>query len=281
MVYSCESVLPLSTAEKITAGIHLFRELKHRGYLGPTNYDYLRKQLVLVGRHDLASMLPDQFEVLFGRSTVRDRGYFGCFVSPISPDASSIVINASLLDHSQPSSESRILLMHLSQQLSSEDTKKLIYLMCPTQSKATALDFAELLEREGGLYSCSIINRLSSCLNAVGRVDLAQQLTHLKMPHLPVPSSSLSTLQLQLNLKMRLLLHSKQQSFDFYIRALNEVESSVDVRMKLLGPVYARVQSSFSSSNVTQLIKSLQKNPIAINSGVDLDSLVNNSIWKG
>ena len=113
LVYSCESILPLSTAEKITAGIHLFRELKHRGYLGPANYDYLRKQLVLVGRHDLASMLPDQFEVLFGRSTVRDKEYFGCFVSPTSPDTSSIVINASLLDHSQPSSESRILLMQL------------------------------------------------------------------------------------------------------------------------------------------------------------------------
>ena len=80
---------------------------------------------------------------------------------------------------------------------------------------------------------------------------------------------------------MRLLLHSKQQSFDFYMRALNEVEHSLDVRIKLLGPVYARVQASFSSSNITQLVKSLQKNPIAIDSGIDLDSLVNNSILEG
>jgi hypothetical protein len=70
LVFSCESIVPPSSAEKITAGIHLFRELKHRGHLGPANYDYLRKQLMLVGRHDLASMLPDQFEILFGRSTV-------------------------------------------------------------------------------------------------------------------------------------------------------------------------------------------------------------------
>jgi hypothetical protein len=281
LVYSCEDILPLSTAEQITAGIHLFRELKHRGHLGPANYDYLRKQLMLVGRHDLASMLPDQFEILFGRLTVRDKGYFGCFVSPIFPVTSDCMINASLLDHSQPSSESRILLMQLCQQLSSEDTKKLIYLICPTQSKITALGFAELLEREGGLHSYNVISRLSSSLNAVGRVDLAQQLARLKMTHLPVPSSSLSALQLQLNLKMRLLLHSKQQSFDFYMKALSEVECNVDVRMKLLGPVYARVQTSFSSSNITELIQSLQKNLIAINSGVNFDSLVNKSILEG
>ena len=37
-----------------------------------------------------------------------------------------------LLDYSHPSTESRILLMQLSQQLSSEDTEKLIYLMYPS-----------------------------------------------------------------------------------------------------------------------------------------------------
>ena len=56
--------------------------------------------------------------------------------------------------------------MQLSQQLSSEDTKKLIYLMYPTQNKITALDFAEHLESEGGLHSYNVINRLSSRLNA-------------------------------------------------------------------------------------------------------------------
>jgi hypothetical protein len=73
LVFSCGNILPPSTAEKITTGVHLFQELKQRGRLGPTNFDYLRKQLELVGRRDLASMLPDQFEILFGRpSEIKD-----------------------------------------------------------------------------------------------------------------------------------------------------------------------------------------------------------------
>ena len=190
-------------------------------------------------------------------------------------------MNTSLLDCSHPSTEPRILLVQLSQQLlSSEDTKKLIYLMYPAQNKLTALDFTEHLESEGGLYSYNVINRLSSCLSAVGRVDLAQQLTHLKMPHLFVSSSSLSTVQLQLNLKMRLLLHSKQQSFDFHMRALSEVEHNLEVRMKLLDPIYTRFQTSFSSSNIAQLVQKLQKDPIATNLEGEFDSLIINSIWK-
>ena len=279
LVFSCGHILPLSTAEKITSGIHLFRELKQRGHLGPANYDYLRKQLMLIGRHDLASILPDQFEILFGRSTVRDKGYFGCF---ISPNAQLNVIDTSVLDCSQPSTESRVLLIHLSQQLNSEDAKKLAYLMYPTHNEISALEFAELLEREGGLHSYDIINRFSSCLSAVGRVDLAQQLTYLKVPHLVVSLSSLSTVQLQLNLKMRLLLHSKQQSFDFYMKALSEVECNDEVRVKLLGPVYARIQTSFSSSNIIQLVQKLQKHSIITTSHeAEFDSLVNNSILEG
>ena len=38
LVYSCGNILPLLIAEKITAGIHLFQELKQRGHLGPSNY---------------------------------------------------------------------------------------------------------------------------------------------------------------------------------------------------------------------------------------------------
>ena len=59
LIFSCGSILLPSTAETITSGIHYFQELKQRGHLGPANFDYLRKQLELVGRHDLTSTLPD------------------------------------------------------------------------------------------------------------------------------------------------------------------------------------------------------------------------------
>ena len=283
LVFSCGSILPLSTAEKLTTGIRLFRELKQRGHLGPTNYDYLRKQLVLVGRHDLASMLPDQFEILFGQSTVRDKEYFGCIVSPAAPNTVSNVVNVSSLKYCHTNTESRIYLLHLSKQLNSEDANALAFLMFPTHSQITALEFVELLEREGGLHSINVINRLSTCLEAVGRADLAQQLNFLKVPQILMSSKSLSTSQLQLDLKTSLLVHSKQQSFDFYMTALSEVECDSDVRVKLLSPIYVRIKNSFSTLSIIPLAHNLQeafKRYTTINNEIELDSLMNNSILE-
>ena len=271
LVFSCERILPPSSAEKITTGIQLFRELKQRNHLGPSNYDYLRKQLVLVGRHDLATMLPDQFEILFGQSTVRDKEYFGCFVSPTTPDTNSV--NVSLL---QPNTESRMLLMHLSQQLTSEDAKKLAFLMYPTHNQVTALNFAELLEREGGLYSIEVVTRLSSCLEVVGRVDLAQFIQCLKTPQVV---TSLSTSQQQLNLKMRMFIHTKQQSYDFHVKALKKVETDDRVRMKLLDPIVERIRQSFEEPYIQVLATSLETVQPVSNQG-DLDSVIKTSLME-
>ena len=269
LVFSCECILPPSSAEKITTGIHLFRELKQRGYLGPANYDYLRKQLVLVGRHDLASMLPDQFEILFGQSTVQDKGYFGCFISPTGPDSNPE--NVVLLKSFDPNTESRMLLMHLSQQLTFEDTKKLAFLMYPTHELVTALDFIECLEREGGLNSIELVTQLSSCLEVVGRIDLAQLLQSLKAPQVV---ASLSTPQQQLNLKMRLFIHSKQQSYDFHMKALKKIETDNVVRMKLLGPIVERIRPSLQEANIEVLARSLE----TASHHRDLDSLIETSL---
>ena len=249
LVFACSNILPPSVAEKVTNGVHLFRELKQRGHLGPANYDYLRKQLVLVGRHDLASMLPDQFEILFGQSSVRDKGYFGCFVSPPAPEVNLVSTPVSKFCH--PNTESRKFLMHLSQQLNFEDGMKLAFLMYPTHSQVTALEFAQLLEREGGLNSIDVVNRLSSCLEAVGRIDLAILVNSLTAPQLLLPS--FSTSQQQLNLKMRLLLHSKQQSYDFYMTALNQIEGQNEVRIKLLSPIAGHFQKCFDYSTIFSL----------------------------
>lgn len=272
LVFSCESILPPSIAEKITTGIQLFQELKQRGHLGPTNYDYLRKQLVLIGRHDLASVLPDQFEILFGRSNTRSKEYFGCFVSPTAPDTNSV--NVSLLKLLHPNTESRILLMHLSQQLTSEDAKKLAFLMYPSHNQVTVLNFAELLEREGGLNSIEVVTRLSSCLEVVGRVDLAQSLQSLKTPPV-IPS--LSTPQQQLNLKMKMFIHTKQQLYDFHMKALKKVETDSGVRMKLLGPIVERIWPSFEETNIQVMAKSLEIAQ-SMSNRRDLDSLIKTSL---
>ena len=188
-----------------------------------------------------------------------------------TPDTNSV--NVSLL---QPNTESRMLLMHLSQQLTSEDAKKLAFLMYPTHSQVTALNFAELLEREGGLYSIKVVTRLSSCLEVVGRVDLAQLLLPLKTPQLV---TSLSTPQQQLNFKMKMYIHTKQQSYDFHVKALKKVETDSRVRMKLLGPIVERIWPSFEEPNIQVLARSLEIAQ-SVSNQRDLDSLIKLSLME-
>ena len=283
LVFSSGNILPTSSAEKIASGMDLFRELKQRGHLGPANYDYLRKQLVLVGRHDLASMLPDKVEILYGPPEIRDKRHFGCIVSPTAPVVD--VINFSTLKFCHPNAESRMFLMHLSQQLNFEDSRKLAFLMYPSHSHTTAIELAELLEREGGLRSIAIVNRLSLCLEAVGRVDLAQLVNSLKVPQILLSISSLSTSQLQLNLKMNLFLHSKQQSYDFYMRALSEVEHDNEVRVKLLTPVTEKCKEYFDPLKISSFAQSIQA--VMLDSFVtslshvnDPDSLIKTSLLE-
>ena len=272
LVFACSDVLPPSAIDHIASGIHLFRELKQRDYLGPANYDYLRKQLTLVGRHDLASMLPDQFEILFRRSSVVDKGYFGCFFSPTTPETNPVNIAASVLNFAHPNTDSRMFLLHLSQHLKSEEVMKLAFLMYPMCSQMTAFELAQLLEKEGGLSSIDVVNRLSSCLHAIGRIDLAKLLDCFKSPQFLL--TTLSTSQQQLNLKIRLLLHSKWQSYDFYMKSLNEVQGKNEVRIKLLTPIAGHFQKSFDYSTLSSLAQCFQCSASATSHKITFDQLI-------
>ena len=281
LVFSCGNILPPSSAEKITSGIDLFRELKQRGHLGPANYDYLGKQLVVVGRYDLASMLPDKVEILYGESKIRDRMHFGCVLSPTAPAVFPMHLSKLKLCH--PNKDSRIFLMHISQQLRSQDSKHLAFLMYPTRSHTTAIELAELLEREGGMHSVDVVNKFASCLEAVGRYDLAELVNVLTAPHKLLPS--LSTSQQQLTLKMNLLLYSKHQHYDFYMRALHEAESDSEVITKLL--VRPEKLNEFTDpSKIDSLAKDIQtglhKNHTIVfsSSNNDPNSLVKTSLLE-
>ena len=204
--------------------------MKQRGQLGPTNYDYLRDQLVLVGRNDLASMLPDHLEVYVSQSSVQNEQFFGCVASPPAP---SIPANLQWMKSCPHNLVHRMFLMYLSEQLSSVDAKKLTFLMSPHQCQDQLPSFM-FLEKEGGVFSLSFISYLSSCLEAIGRADLAQLLNSMKAPQALL--SSLSTSQQQLNMKIGLLFHSKRQSYDFHMQVLTKFESDDDFRIQLLTP---------------------------------------------
>ena len=281
LVFSCGYVIPKSVAKTITTGIHLFQELKQRDHLGPENYEFLRKKLLLVGRHDLAAMLPDQTDVLFGQTSVRDKGYFGCCVSPVLPDEFCLV-NPSVLQFSNPKNESRVLLLHLCEQLDADDVEKVAFLMFPSQydSCHTAMELAKLIEERGGLKSIDTITHLSSSLGAAGRADLGNLLNSLKASQTVLSLNSLSTSHQQLNLKMSLFINSKLRSYDFHMRALTEVETDDKVRARLLSPLAKKAQKFFDPQTISCFAESIKAALQNSHVSGDYDSLIRTSLLE-
>jgi hypothetical protein len=286
LVFSCGDVLPRSTADSITAGTDLFRELNQRGHLGPSNYDYLRGKLELVGRNDLSSLLPDQFEILFGQASDKEKLLFGYVSSPTVPTAAVCPMNFQLTKvMSAPSVANRMFLLCLSEQLTAEELEKLAYLVFPNHcnDQLTAaklrLGLVDLLEKGGeNVISMQFVDLLSTCLDAIGRADLAQHLCSLTAPQALL--SSFSASQQQLDLKISLLLHSKHQSYDFHMRALAVLERDDGYRMRLLKPMMEGVYNYYHRSTVLPLAQMLQIVLQKWNHPDDLDKFVRASLQK-
>lgn len=278
LVFACGDVLPPSASEKIRAGTDLFCELKQRGHLGPTNYDYLREQLLVVGRNDLASMLPGQLDTYFGQESNRNKTYFCCICSPTVPT------NISMPRWCPPSTSSdtahsyKMFLLHLSEQITLEDAKKLAFLVCPEQCSDGITPFGLIccLARRGDITSTSFVDNLSICLDAIGRADLAQFLNSMKAPQALL--SSLSTSQQQLDLKIGLLFHSKHQSYDFYMKTLAKLQSDGKFRCQVLSPVVQRVCGSYSYSRVHPLAQSLHATIQDLQHSTEFDSILRTSL---
>ena len=287
LVFSCGNILPRSAADSITAGTDLFRELNQRGHLGPSNYDYLRDKLEQVGRIDLASLLPDQFEILFGQVSGRGKMFFGGISSPTVPAASVCPVDFQLPMSTSlrfPGMVHRMFLLRLSNQLTSEELEKLAFLVCPNRyddhlmASKVQLGLVDLLEKGENSISMEFIDLLSNCLDAIGRADLAQHLCSLIGPQ--VLLSSFSTSQQQLDLKISLLFHSKHQSYDFHMRALDTLERDDNYRVRLLEPVMKGVYESYCRSSVLPIAQNLQTVLQNWNHPDDLNELIQASLQK-
>ena len=178
LTFACGDVLPSAAAEKVSAGIDLFRELKQRGYLSPSNYDYLKEQLAIVGRDDLASMLPDPVHV----SDEKSDGSYGCSVC-CTRDSPGKVIPASLRVCAEGSGSDaaypyRMVLMHISEQITNVEAQKLAFVMCPELRDESITPFGLVcyLSNNRNIMSASFLDSLSSSLIVIGRTDLAQLL---------------------------------------------------------------------------------------------------------
>jgi hypothetical protein len=166
LIFACGDVLPSAAADKITAGTDLFRELKQRGCLSPSNYDYLKEQLIAVGRDDLASMLPDPVNV---SNTEKDGRY--CPAEVNIP--ANLRVCAKGSDAAYPY---RMLLMHLSEQITNEEAQKVAFVMCPElcDGSIDAFGLVRYLSNNRDITSTSFLKILSSALIVIGRTDLAQ-----------------------------------------------------------------------------------------------------------
>ena len=171
--------------------------------------------------------------------------------------------------------------MHLCEQLSSEDTKKLTFLMnLPLRhDQVSSLELAQCFESKGGILSQNLIDNLIPCLKAIGRADLSQLLTSMKV--LQALMSSLSAPQQQLNMKISMLLHSKQQSYDQHMHILEKLEVDEKFRVELMVPVMKEVAKLFNHSNILPLAQNLLTSlQTTSHSCADFDSLLRKSLLR-
>ena len=153
LLYLAEEVLSESGAQKITSVISLFRELQHRAYLGPNNYDFIRVCLLSIGRHDLADMLPTKEE------------------ENLAQTLSELSFSSTKKPCSTP--DQKKLLLSISDQLRVEDVKKMAYL-CSCEA-SEGLELVQMLEKKG-LIGNNNYNYISEALTEIGRRDLGKQL---------------------------------------------------------------------------------------------------------
>lgn len=169
LVFACGGIVPPAAADKVIAGTDLFRELKQRGRLSPSNYDYLKEQLAVVGRDDLASMLPDPLDV--SPDAKEKDGRFDCV------DLTTNVANLRVCaEDGDTAYLYRMLLLQLSEQITNQEAQKLAFVMCPElcDESVDAFGFVRYLSSNRDITSASFLKILSSALIVIGRTDLAQ-----------------------------------------------------------------------------------------------------------
>lgn len=151
LLFLCESVLSESTAESIKTATSLFRELEHRAYLAPNEYDFLKDCLLNIGRSDLAYMLPakeedDLVESLKELNVTDAKGSTSVFGK-------------------------KKMLLHVSNQLRRQDLEKMAFLCsCEVQEGFCLI---QGLERNGSI-SDENYTYLSDMLTEIGRSDLVR-----------------------------------------------------------------------------------------------------------
>ena len=161
LVFLCEDVLTESTAEEIKSAISLFRELGHRDYLGPGEYDFIRECLLNIGRVDLANILPGKEE--------NSDNLLQSF-SQLSTGEKIRTNHCTEIGNSV--SNWKKTLLHISSQLRAKDLEKMAYL-CSLNINNGGLSLIKSLERRNVIKEGNC-DYLSDVLSEIGRCDLSK-----------------------------------------------------------------------------------------------------------
>ena len=272
LVYACRDVLTESVADHISTGRDLFHELEHLACFGHNNYEFLQERLVLIGRSDLASMLPHEIEIILGGALTQSSDFGGIptIVTQASTTTSSIVAK----DGNSYSSKvaHRKLLLQISDKLTSRDIKRLSFVCSLPDSlhreDMSAIELFQFLEKQE-LISPDNNDFLIDRLEEIGRRDVANFLVSLLRPQALL--NCLNTSYQHLTMKFH-MLRSQNATYATQVKTLRALLRCNYSTMLKIGTTFTRsLLTAYTYETVFPLAKSL---PAGLQSSTKLASLV-------
>ena len=263
LVFCCEDYISEAEAEKISSGIDLFKALKHQNLLGPDNYEYLREQLLAIGRVDLANLLPTPLQTALCNIPSNQLSLLTTeFSDAISSDhckpSSGLAVSSTTGKLRSLSASPRAQLLQVCDSLTEDNVCKLSFLFADKLSLRnrkekirSPLDLLTSLEATG-VISMACPESLVEPLEEIGRKDLASQLlSHISMLSLP---SSLNISHQLFEVKIS-MLKGKQSDYSMQRKILYIVANSdsVSLNKQLVSPIAQTLLKLYDYSTVSKL----------------------------
>lgn len=244
--YLCGDTVPELALEKVQVPTDLFTVLQHHGYLSAKQYKFLEGCLLSIGRHDLASVLPDSQEVPV---------YQKCTSAAVRQESVAVPPREWEFQH-------RIMLVSIAERLRAEDISKLAYITSGKVSSygevssVTALQI--ITKFDSGSLCCGSYMSLSDLLLKIGRSDLSDLVSGFPRNVLPKFSAKNQAFHLMME-----VLRSKRSVYTLHLEKLRSMKDGDDeiiqhIHSLLLGTGLKGLSIRSSPTSVSEVVKSLK-----------------------